>query len=40
MQQPQPEIGDVADVSTVQYGNKGSGGYTIAELHGLTLAVE
>ncbi|MDG4786652.1 asparaginase [Micromonospora sp. WMMD1102] len=36
----QPEIGQVADVSTVQFGNKGSGGYTIAEFHALTLAVE
>ena len=40
VQQLQPEIGGIADVSTVQYGNKGSGGYTVAELHGLTLAVE
>ncbi|MEE6263081.1 asparaginase [Plantactinospora sonchi] len=38
--QLQPEIGQVADVSTVQFGNKGSGGYTIAEFHALTLAVE
>ncbi|MFE9204117.1 asparaginase [Micromonospora sp. NPDC007230] len=38
--QLQPEIGEVAEVSTVQFGNKGSGGYTIAELHALTLAVE
>jgi len=36
----QPEIGAVADVSTVQFGNKGSGGYTIPEFHALTLAVE
>lgn len=36
----QPEIGEVADVSTVQFGNKGSGGYTIPEFHALTLAVE
>jgi L-asparaginase len=38
--QIQPEIGKVADVGTVQFGNKGSGGYTIAEFHALTLAVE
>lgn len=38
--QLQPEIGTVADVTAVQYGNKGSGGYTIPEFHGLTLAVE
>lgn len=38
--QIQPEIGQVADVSTVQFGNKGSGGYTIPEFHALTLAVE
>ncbi|MFC0526988.1 asparaginase [Phytohabitans kaempferiae] len=38
--QLQPEIGQVADVSTVQFGNKGSGGYTIPEFHALTLAVE
>ena len=36
----QPEVGSVADVSTVQFGNKGSGGYTVAEFHALTLAVE
>jgi L-asparaginase len=38
--QLQPEIGQVADVSTVQFGNKGSGSYTIAEYHALTLAVQ
>jgi L-asparaginase len=38
--QLQPEIGQVADVTTVQFGNKGSGGYTITEFHALTLAVE
>ncbi|WP_329100362.1 asparaginase [Micromonospora sp. NBC_01699] len=38
--QLQPEIGQVADVSTVQFGNKGSGGYTMAEFHALTLAVQ
>jgi L-asparaginase len=38
--QLQPEIGNVADVTTVQFGNKGSGGYTLAEFHALTLAVQ
>ena len=36
----QPEISAVADVDTMQFGNKGSGGYTVAEFHALTLAVE
>ncbi|GLW10452.1 L-asparaginase 2 [Microtetraspora sp. NBRC 13810] len=36
----QPEIGQVADVSTVQFGNKGSGGYTIKEYYDLTKAVD
>jgi L-asparaginase len=40
VRQLQPEIGTVADVTTVQFGNKGSGGYTIAEFHALTLAVQ
>lgn len=30
----------IADVSTYQFGNKGSGGYTIADLYDLSLAVE
>lgn len=38
--QIQPEIGQVVDVETVQFGNKGSGGYTIEEFHALTLKVE
>jgi L-asparaginase len=38
--QLQPEIGQVADVATVQFGNKGSGSYTIPDFHALTLAVE
>jgi L-asparaginase len=38
--QLQPELGNVADVTTVQFGNKGSGGYTIAEFQALTLAVQ
>jgi L-asparaginase len=36
----QPEIGAVADVDTVQFGNAGSSGYTIAQFRQLTLAVE
>jgi L-asparaginase len=36
----QPEIGVVADVETIQFGNKGSGSYTVAEFHALTLAVD
>ncbi|GAA2073859.1 asparaginase [Actinomadura alba] len=36
----QPEIGKVADVSTVQFGNKGSGGYTIKEFYDLTKEVD
>ncbi|WP_380169541.1 asparaginase [Jannaschia sp. R86511] len=36
----QPEIGAWAEVNTVQFGNAGSGGYTIAQFHALTLAVE
>jgi len=35
-----PQIDEVARVSTVQFGNKGSGGYSIAEYFDLTLAVE
>lgn len=40
VRQLQPEVGAVADVSTIQFGNKGSGGYTLAEFHALTLAVQ
>jgi L-asparaginase len=36
----QPEIGKVADVSTVQFGNKGSGGYSIKDYYDLTKAVD
>ena len=36
----QPEIGAHATVNTVQFGNAGSGGYTIAQFHALTAAVE
>ena len=35
-----PQIDEVADVTTVQFGNKSSGGYDISEYFDLTLAVE
>ena len=35
-----PQIGEVADVTTVQFGNRPSGGYAIADFFDLTLAVE
>ncbi len=35
-----PQIDEVADVGTVQFGNRPSGGYAIADFHDLTLAVE
>ena len=35
-----PEIDEVADVTAVQFGNRPSGGYAIADFHDLTLAVE
>ena len=35
-----PEIDEVADVTTVQFGNRPSGGYAIADFYDLTLAVE
>ncbi|OMF23848.1 L-asparaginase [Paenibacillus sp. FSL H8-0548] len=35
-----PNKGKIADVSTYQFGNKGSGGYTIKELYDLSLAVD
>ena len=38
--QIQPEIGVVADVTTVQFGNSGSGGYRIDQFYALTAAVE
>ena len=38
--QIQPEVGAVADVSTVQFGNSGSGGYRIDQFYALTAAVE
>ncbi|WP_020573254.1 asparaginase [Actinopolymorpha alba] len=36
----QPEIGKVADVSTVQFGNKGSSGYTIGDYYDLSRLVD
>ncbi|HTE62152.1 MAG TPA: asparaginase [Solirubrobacteraceae bacterium] len=36
----QPELGALANVSTVQFGNRGSGSYRIGEFHALTQAVE
>ena len=35
-----PEIDDVAAVTTVQFGNRGSGGYAIPDYYDLTLEVE
>ena len=35
-----PQIDEVAEVSTIQFGNRGSGGYTIEEYYDLTLAIE
>jgi len=35
-----PRKDKIADVSTYQFGNKGSGGYMIAELYDLSLAVD
>ena len=36
----EPEVSAYANVKTVQFGNKGSGSYTIEEFHALTLAIE
>jgi L-asparaginase len=36
----QPEVARIADVSTVQFGNKGSGSYTIPEFYDLTKLVD
>ena len=36
----QPELGAVAEVGTVQFGNAGSSGYTIEQFRELTLAVD
>ncbi len=35
-----PQIDEIADVAAVQFGNRPSGGYVIADLFDLTLAVE
>ncbi len=35
-----PEIDEVADVTAIQFGNRASGGYAIADFYDLTLAVE
>lgn len=35
-----PNKDKIADVATYQFGNKGSGGYTMAELYDLSLAVD
>jgi L-asparaginase len=35
-----PNLDQVAEVDSIQFGNKGSGGYTINELFDLSLAVE
>jgi L-asparaginase len=35
-----PQIDEVADVTTIQFGNKSSGGYDIPDYYDLTLAVE
>ncbi|MEE6272576.1 asparaginase [Georgenia wangjunii] len=36
----EPEVSAFADVDVVQFGNSGSGGYTIAQYHALTQTVE
>jgi len=36
----QPELSEFVDVSVVQFGNSGSGSYTIPQYHDLTLTVE
>ncbi|EZH64772.1 hypothetical protein DH09_19835 [Bacillaceae bacterium JMAK1] len=36
----QPEISEHVDVDVIQFGNSGSGGYTLEEFHELTLVVE
>jgi L-asparaginase len=40
VQELRPQIDEVADVSTVQFGNKSSGGYDIPDYYDLTLAVQ
>jgi L-asparaginase len=38
--QLQPELGAIADVEVIQFGNAGSSGYTIKQFHALTRTVE
>jgi L-asparaginase len=35
-----PHIDEIADVTTTQFGNRGSGGYSIEEYYDLTLAIQ
>jgi L-asparaginase len=35
-----PGINEIADVTTTQFGNRGSGGYSIEEYYDLTLAIQ
>jgi L-asparaginase len=35
-----PSLNEIADVTTTQFGNRGSGGYSIAEYFDLTAAIE
>jgi L-asparaginase len=35
-----PHINEIADVTTSQFGNRGSGGYSIQEYYDLTLAIQ
>ena len=35
-----PQIDSVAEVTAIQFGNKASGGYTIADYYDLTMAIE
>ena len=35
-----PSLNEIADVTAIQFGNKSSGGYTIADYFQLTAAIE
>jgi L-asparaginase len=35
-----PGLNEIADVTTVQFGNQGSGGYTVQQYYDLTLAIQ
>ena len=35
-----PQIDEVAEITTVQFGNQGSGGYTIPEYYDLSIAID